>query len=506
MFNSSVCRRALQLRRHQALLTGILLLAAMVISPVTTSAAQAVSPAGAKAKPPNIIFILNDDLGWGDVGYHGSNIKTPTLDQLAKRGVELNRYYTYSVCSPTRAALLTGRSSIETGVDGAIALTKVLPMDATLLPQYLKNLGYQTALIGKWHLGAVKTENLPFKRGFDYFYGFTGGFIDHYTHLSGQGALDWQRNGVSVREEGYSTDLFTDDAIRQIKSRDKNKPLFLYLAYDAPHNPLQAPEEAIRRYANIEDPVKRIFAAMVDHFDSQLARVLATVESEGMSQDTLIIWASDNGPQANSGGNAGTLRGTKGTAFEGGMRVPAIAYWPGHLEGGRQLQSVVTVLDWFPTFIQAAGGTVPNDKLIVGHNVMPVLRGEAQAPGTSMVMGTYTTAKSHSEAAYQWPWKVLRAPTSLVFPQQTPPAAQGAKTVMLFDVANDPNERNDVSAQHPDILKKLLSDLDSAPRAPKSLSGYAEGSAGNDGSVLQGVAVEKAEPVAEEAARASPGR
>lgn len=484
-------------------LGALAVLAALAIAPALASAAQSPAAARPATRPPNIIFILNDDLGWGDVGYHGSTIKTPTLDQLARRGVELSNYHTYSVCSPTRAALMTGRSSLETGVDGAIALNRVLPMEATLLPQHLKKLGYQTVMVGKWHLGAVTTENLPFKRGFDYFYGFTGGFIDHYTHLSGQGELDWQRNGVSVREAGYSTDLFTDDAIRQIKGRDKSKPLFLYLAYDAPHNPLQAPEDAIRRYAHIEDPVKRIYAAMVDHFDSQLARVLATIESEKMAQDTLIVWTSDNGPQANSGGNAGPLRGTKGTAFEGGMRVPAIAYWPGHLDGGRQLQSLVTVLDWFPTFITLAGGKVPDDKRIVGRDAMPVMRGGPQAPGSELILGTFTLAKAHSEAAYRWPWKVFRAPTSLVDPKRTPAPAAGEKSVMLFNLADDPNERTDLSAQRPDMLKTLLADLDTTPRAPRSLSGFAEGSAGNDGSVLQGIAVEKGEPVAEAAARAS---
>lgn len=497
--------RVMRLSARGVLCAAIPVLAAWAISPVTANAGQARATAQPTARQPNVIFVLSDDLGWGDVGYHGSQIKTPTLDRLAKRGVELNRYYTYAVCSPTRAALLTGRSSIETGVDAPIASTNVLPMEATLLPQHLKKLGYQTVMIGKWHLGRVKTENLPFKRGFDYYYGFTGGFIDHYTHLSAEGALDWQRNGVSVREAGYTTDLFTEDAIRQIKSRNKRKPLFLYLAYDAPHNPLQAPDEAVRRYAHIEDPVKRNFAAMVDYFDAQLARVLATVEAEGMSQDTLIIWASDNGPQGNSGGNAGTMRGNKGTAFEGGMRVPAIAYWPGHLEGGRQLQSVVTVLDWFPTLIESAGGKVPSDTRIVGHNVMPVLRGGDQAPGTSMVMGNYTAAQAHSEAAYQWPWKVLRAPASLVNPKQTPPPAPGEKTVMLFNVGADPDERNDVAGEHPDVLKKLLADLDAAPRAPRSLSEAAAGGNGNGGSVLQGTTVEKGEPIAEAAARASRG-
>jgi arylsulfatase A-like enzyme len=511
------------------------------------------APAALAATKPNIVVIVNDDLGWGDVGYHGAEIRTPNLNALAKRGVELNRYYTYAVCSPMRAALMSGRSSLETGVDAPIALDKVLPLDATLLPEHLKRVGYQTVMVGKWHLGQAKTEYLPFKRGFDYYYGFLGGFIDHYTHLTPDGNLDWQRNGVSVREEGYTTDLFTADAISQIKSRDKKKPLFLYLAYDAPHTPLQAPAEVVAKYADIADPIRRTYAAMVDHADAQIARVLATIESEGMAKDTIIIWVSDNGPETRGGGTSGGLRMGKGTSFEGGQRVPAIAYWPGHLEGGKKLDSVVTVLDWFPTLIAAAGGKVPQDKRIVGHDVMKSLRSGKVAQPTQMVMGNHAQrAGAYYESAYQWPWKIVRAPAALLNAAQGPrpggpgsgaaPPASGAagpddKVTMLFDVVSDPNESNDVAAANPQIVARLLADLEAAPRAPASLSewggngragaaggppgggppgggppgggpprgGPAAGGGGDrlpgGGNALQGYTVEKGEPVAEAAAR-----
>ena len=492
------------------------------------------------ATKPNIVVIVNDDLGWGDVGYHGAEIRTPNLDALAKRGVELNRYYTYAVCSPMRAALMSGRSSLETGVDAPIALDKVLPLDATLLPEHLKRAGYQTVMVGKWHLGQAKTEYLPFKRGFDYYYGFLGGFIDHYTHLTPEGHLDWQRNGVSVREEGYTTDLFTADAISQIKSRDKKKPLFLYLAYDAPHTPLQAPAEVVAKYADIADPIRRTYAAMVDHADAQIARVLATIESEGMAKDTLILWVSDNGPETRGGGTSGGLRMGKGTSFEGGQRVPAIAYWPGHLEGGKKLDSVITVLDWFPTLITAAGGKVPQDKLIVGHDVMKTLRGDQVAKPAQMVMGNHAQrAGAYYESAYQWPWKIVRAPAALLNGPQGPrpggpgpgAAAGDAKVVLLFDVVADPTESTDLAAANPQVVARLLADLDAAPRAAASLSewggngragvgpglggppgggppggGPPAGGGGGDrlpggGNALQGYTVEKGEPVAEAAAR-----
>jgi arylsulfatase A-like enzyme len=452
---------------------------AVLIPALVLSAAPARAAATTAVKgSPNIVFILSDDLGWGDVGYHGAEFATPTLDQLAKRGVALNRYYTYAVCSPTRAALMSGRSSLETGVDAPIAREKVLPMDAKLLPQYLHDRGYQTVMVGKWHLGQARTEYMPFRRGFDYFYGFLGGFIDHYTHLSGEESrLDWQRNGVSLRETGYSTDLFTTDAIRQIRGRDRSKPLFLYLAYDAPHTPLQAPQDEIDRFKNIADPVRRTYAAMVHHFDAQLARVLETIEAEGMSQDTLIIWASDNGPAPGGGSSSGGLRGTKGTSFEGGQRVPAIAYWPGHISGGKPLESAVTVLDWFPTLIGLAGGTVPTDQLIVGRDVLPVLTGKTTGAQAKMVIGNHSVATGgFYESAYRWPWKALRAPSALVNPESAkgaaakPSTGSDSRTVMLFDVMADQYEKNDVSAKHPDILLQLVADLDAAPHAKESLS------------------------------------
>lgn len=434
-------------------------------------ASAPVLPNAVQRQSPNIVVILSDDLGWGDVGYHGSDIKTPTIDGLAKRGVELDRYYTYAICSPTRAALMTGRSSLETGVDGPLAFKETLPLQLSLLPQQLKGLGYQTVMIGKWHLGKSKPEDMPFRRGFDYYYGFLGGFINHLTHTDVTGKLDWQRNGQPVVEAGHTTDLMTEDAIRQIKGRDKRKPLFMYLAYDAPHTPLQAPDEYVARNAHIADPGRRVYAAMVEHMDAQLARVIAALDAEGMTQDTLVLWASDNGPLSIGSGSSGGLRGSKGTAFEGGQRVPAVAYWPGQLPGGRKLDSVVTVLDWFPSLIRLAGGTVPADPMLVGRDVMPVLRGADQPAGVAMVLGNHLVrAKGYAESAYRFPWKLVRLP----IPQQqdgaSAPQVPGAKSELLFNLLTDPKEANNVAAQHPDIVNSLRADLDAAPRAPRTLS------------------------------------
>jgi len=208
---------------------------------------------------PNIIFILVDDMGFGDVGYNGSEIATPNLDALAAKGVRLDWNYVYAICSPTRAALLSGHSPLEYGIDGPMSDGSSLPVDVRLLPEYLKDLGYQTAIVGKWHLGLGDRAYFPVSRGFDYHYGFLGGWIDFYTHVYTDG-LDWQRNGSSIREEGHATDLLTADAKRVIAMRDTQKPLFLYLAYNAPHTPLQHVPLSSGLNDEIEDGSRAVYA------------------------------------------------------------------------------------------------------------------------------------------------------------------------------------------------------------------------------------------------------
>ncbi|MCP5115213.1 MAG: sulfatase-like hydrolase/transferase, partial [bacterium] len=188
----------------------------------------------AAADHPHVVLIVADDLGWNDVGYHGSEIRTPNIDKLAKSGVMLERFYAYPLCSPTRTALMTGRHSIELGVNGPFAPTakEGLPLDERLLPQAFSDAGYQTFMTGKWHLGLAHVKYFPQSRGFDHFYGHLGAAVDFYEHVL-RGGLDWQRNGKSVREEGYTTDLITAEAVRLLRERDKNKPVLLYITYNA---------------------------------------------------------------------------------------------------------------------------------------------------------------------------------------------------------------------------------------------------------------------------------
>lgn len=471
---------------HALRLTAVFASAIMATSCLTASKdpAQASNTSSdhRAASAPNIIFVNSDDLGWADVGFHGSEIRTPTLDRLAHEGVQLDRYYTYAVCSPSRAALMSGRSSLETGVDAPVALDAQLPMDTPLLPEHLRNAGYQTMMVGKWHLGQADVAWMPFKRGFDTFYGFLGGFIDHYHHLTPGGQLDWQRDGVSVREEGYTTDLMTTEAIKRIKLRDKARPFFLYLAYDAPHSPLQAPEADIKAYENIPDMRRRIYAAMVTHFDTKLAEVVKTVEDEGLTANTIIVWVSDNGGQVGAGSLNLPLRGGKGTTFEGGQRVAAVAYWPGHFQGGQKIVSPVTVLDWFPTLLASAGIPVPTDARIVGRDVRPILEGR-KTETNKMVMGNHNQGEGYYESAFDWPWKLMRVPTSAYaqmtagtrFPPETvlPKGINGETSLQLFDVVKDPGETTDLSGKYPDIVARLTAQLNQAPRAKISLSQWA---------------------------------
>ncbi|MGI9262580.1 MAG: sulfatase-like hydrolase/transferase, partial [Woeseiaceae bacterium] len=237
-------------------------------------ALSALSPAAHAV--PNLVIFIADDMGWGDVGYHGSEIRTPSIDRLAAEGVALERFYAHPACSPTRGALMTGRSPLQTGVLIPFEpwFSSGLPLKEKLLPEYLKDVGYQTFAVGKWHLGPNRLAYHPTSRGFDHFYGHLGGFINYVQHTYWRG-VDWQRNGKTVVEDGYSTNLIADEAISLIKSRDKDEPLFLYVAFNAPHSPLQAPLSAVAEYADISDLNRRTYAAMVSEMDRGIGRVLS---------------------------------------------------------------------------------------------------------------------------------------------------------------------------------------------------------------------------------------
>src|SRR3954447_9302660 len=256
------------------------------------------------ADNPNILHIVADDLGWKDVGFNGcTDIHTPNIDQLAATGAKLTNFYVQPMCTPTRAALMTGRYPFRYGLQTAvIPSVSSYGLDTTewLMPQCLKEAGYNTAIIGKWHLGHADRKYWPKQRGFDYQYGAMIGELDYFTHDE-QGVLDWFRNNDPVTEKGYTTTLLGQDAARLIEQHDSSKaPLYLYLAFNAPHTPYQAPKEYIDRYASIQDPTRRTYAAMVSCLDDEIGRVISALEKKGIRKNTLILFHSDNGGTRNA--------------------------------------------------------------------------------------------------------------------------------------------------------------------------------------------------------------
>ena len=396
----------------------------------------------ATVQRPNIVIVVADDLGWNDVGYHGSEIPTPHIDRLVAEGVELTRFYSFPVCSATRAGLLTGRSPIRLGLTQPLGPRQDgLALDEHLLSQTLQAAGFQTFICGKWHLGGTTDDQyLPHHRGFDHFYGFVGGAVDYYTHKNRRDErVDWQRNGEPVREDGYTTDLLADEAIRLLKGRDRGRPVFLYLCFNAVHTPLMAPEALIRKYDHIEDLQRRTYAAMVDAMDAALGRVLSTIDDEGMKHDTLVLFMSDNGGQERRGGASNRpLRGGKGSVFEGGIRVSAAIRWPAVFKPGLRSGQVFSVMDVFPTLAAAAGLEAANNKPFDGRNLWPSIRDGKDTPPEGLVIASRDAAVLHGA------WKLVRL--------------GGTERSLLFRISDDPNEEEDLSAANPQEVRSL-SDL-----------------------------------------------
>lgn len=316
--------------------------------------------AAAQAAPlPNIVFIMVDDMGYGDLSsYDAPDMRTPQIDSIAERGVRLTNYYANStVCSPTRAALMTGKFSDLAGVPGVVRPDTndsygYLDPSVDLMPHYLKQRGYATALIGKWHLGLL-SPNLPNERGFDLYRGHLSGMMDYYTHEH-RGAAFLRHDETPITVEGHATDLFSDWAVEYVREQqDADKPFFLYLAYTAPHSPIQPPEEYVARVKARDpdlDDKRAKFVALVEHMDDGIGRVLETLEQTGQLEETLVVFVSDNGGAEWFGADNGPLRGGKQDLFEGGIKVPGMAMWPGRIEPGSTRDEVMLTMDWLPTF------------------------------------------------------------------------------------------------------------------------------------------------------------
>ncbi|MBM3736237.1 MAG: arylsulfatase [Acidobacteria bacterium] len=404
----------------------------------------------AQTPRPNIVILLADDLGWADPGFHGSEIRTPSLDRLAAQSLEIRRFYSCPVCSPTRSALMTGRVPMRLGT----GYTVIRPWEEFgistqehFMPETFQAAGYETAMAGKWHLGHSRKAYLPGARGFKHSYGHVNGAIDYNTHIR-DGGLDWHRNGARLEEPGYSTDLIGAEAVRRIKQRDKSKPLFLYVPFNAPHSPLQAPDAVAARYASIKDGKRRMFAAMVDVMDTNIGRILDALDQEGIAGNTIVFFFSDNGGPTDFGARNTPLRGAKASTWEGGLRVPALLRWTGRIKPGKTSQ-VGAAIDLFPT-LAAAAGIKPGNKLpLDGMNLWPMLSTGKTVPREDLFFSV-ESGNVYRLALHHGPWKLVREI-----------AVDGSRDQShLFRIEEDPNETNDVAAAHPAVVKDLNQRLD----------------------------------------------
>ncbi len=440
---------------------------------------------------PNVLLILADDLGYGDFGlFNGGLTRTPVLDALAAQGLCLTQHYSGSpICAPSRASLLTGRYAHRTGALETRELRGLcnLALRERTLGDVLSGEGYATGYVGKWHNGCLLRRFHPNARGFAEFVGFRSGWQDYWRWI-----LD--RNGTFERSDGrYLTEVFTDEGIAFLR-RHRDGPFFLLMAYNAPHTPLQAPEELVRPYAERGRHTRAVSTiyAMVEALDRGVGRLLEELDRLGLRDDTLVMFTSDNGPQFGGEGEGRTHRfncnfnGAKGNVYEGGIRVPMLLRWPGGLDAGRTCDRMVHFCDWFPTLLAAAGAAVPQGLALDGRSVLPALR-ELEASGPPprfWQWNRYEPVIESNAAMRDGDWKLVRPviresvwtdpeeqrrdgelrsapwedwkPDESPFPERRLPAPPPAQ---LFNIAEDPCESRDLAAAQPERVASMLAAL-----------------------------------------------
>lgn len=408
---------------------------------------------------PNILFLMADDLGWADAGYHGSSIKTPNIDRLAATGIRFERHYVMPTCTPTRVGLMSGRYPSRFGVLSP-AYGKIFEDDTVTLPGMLRQVGYRTALCGKWHMGSPP-EYTPLRYGFDRSYGYFHGQIDPYTHHYKTGVPSWHRNDQYLEETGHATDLITQEAIRVIESAGQ-KPFFLYVAYSVPHYPLDEPPPWLDLYPAIQEPSRRRYAASVSHMDEGIGKIIEALDRSGRRKDTLIVFVSDNGGQQSWHSNTEyhgrysdkphtvlgdnrPLRGWKGDVYEGGIRVPALVNWPGTLAPGK-IAAPVHIVDWLPTLAELTGYLPQENPNWDGISVWPVICSDKDSIGTR----TLYWKTPNAQALRQGDWKLV--------------VYYKTDKVELYNLADDPYEQTDRAELHPERVRHLRSVLETIAR------------------------------------------
>ena len=409
----------------------------------------AVMPAVAQPRP-NVVLIMTDDAGYGDFGSYGAtDVKTPNLDRLAREGARFTDFYANAPsCTPTRAGLMTGRYQQRVALEYPLGMQRPgdydrgLPVTGRSLPQLLRNTGYATALVGKWHLG-WKPEYSPIRHGFEYFFGFKSGFIDFYTHTSpdSPGYDDLFENDSPVRVDGYMTDLITDRAVRWIE-RNGRRPFFIDIAFNAPHWPYQVPgrpgaaRDSARHLSAFDDSTstRADYVAMIERVDDGVGRVLAALDRLGLRENTIVIFTNDNGGEWLSRNTP--LFHHKLSVFEGGIRVPAIVRWPGRVPAGTVTGQVGITMDLTASILAATGAAVPSDMRLDGMDLFPIL--EARAPEVQRTLFWRGHPGRPHRAVRSGDWKLVMEPRP-----------------MLFNLRSDIGERENVIGRHPDLARRL---------------------------------------------------
>jgi arylsulfatase A-like enzyme len=422
------------------------LVAALAVACLFATSGHAQSEREAR---PNVVLILTDDLGWADLGSYGAvDVRTPNLDRLTREGVRLTDFYANGVtCSPTRAGLISGRYQQRYGVEAPIANPsragdRGLQVTGYSLPQLLKNHGYATALIGKWHLGYAP-EKSPNAHGFDFFFGLKSGYHDYYTHHNGDGESDLWENDSPIEKDGYTTDLLTERAAQFIEEH-RNGPFFIEVAYTAPHWPYQvpgspsvAPDDARHVMPqDLETGTRSDYVAMVDDLDRQIGELLATIERTGIADNTIVIFTNDNGGEWLS--NSTPFFGRKWTVFEGGIRVPAIVRWPDRIPAGSVSAQVGITMDLTASILAVTGAPVPVEAKLEGMDLFPIWEGRAPEFERTLFWRA-GSGTSKQTAVRRGDWKVL---------------VDGAHTY-VFNLRTDMSERNDLAKWRQDIAQEL---------------------------------------------------
>jgi len=408
------------------------------LSTVFVACCLAALPPACGADRPNVLIVMTDDQGWGDVHRHGNDaLDTPTLDRLAQQGAHLDRFYVSPVCAPTRASLLTGRYFLRCGVHGVTRGQESMDPREITLAEVLRSAGYATGCFGKWHNGAHWPMH-PNGQGFDEFVGFCAGHWNNYFDTT------LQRNGVEFRSDGYISDVLTDEAIAFMRAR-RDGPFLCYVPYNAPHSPFQVPDRHFDKYkaAGLDDRLACVYA-MCENLDDNIGRLLAALDELDLADNTIVLFTTDNGP--NTDRFNGGMRGRKGSVHEGGVRVPLFVRWPGHIEPGHEVSQIASHIDILPTIAEWCGAQLaaPHRRRLDGVSLAPLLTGRAGDWPDRMIFTHHHRSRRGAVRTQRWR------------------AVNEGRGWQLFDMPADPGQKRNVAAEQPDVVRRLAGAYDRA--------------------------------------------